>query len=101
MSSETRIVEQAAWCGRYGYHLSDLQARVIASRWHGGQASPLYSLASTGSTGDMDSLLSEIERDVEEAGDDVTEADALRGLAGYVVAAGRRGPVLGWSDLRW
>lgn len=30
------------------YEIEDFEAREIASKWHGGQSSPLYALASTG-----------------------------------------------------
>ena len=80
--------------------LTDGQARRIASDWHGGQWSKLYSLASTGSTeddnGSTDALLGEIDRELGNA----TEGQAeLAQLGDYVRQAGARGPVPGWANL--
>lgn len=78
--------------------ITDLTARIIASAWHGGQSSPLYSLASCGAivegvSGEIASCRSAAESE------HWAELDAL---AEYVESHedGRR-PVRGWSDLHW
>jgi hypothetical protein len=78
--------------------ISDAQARSIAAAWHGGQASPLYSLASCGAIGDVDAVRREIGNDLEtvEVG---PERRPLLALDVYVREHGQRGPVSGWSAL--
>lgn len=46
-------------------NIGDSGARVIASQWHGGQSSSLYSFASTGYIGE--GLLDEIRREIQTA----------------------------------
>ena len=83
--------------------ITNLEARKIASDWHTGQASPMYALASTGAF--VPFLLREIEREVADclkAGN--PESDRLLDLYAYVLEStggDERGPVEGWSDLKW
>ena len=94
--SDTTIISEAVTDWQQGHPITDLQARVIASAWHGGQASALYSLASCGAIrGDLES---EIVSVIVETGD---ETEELAALGAYVGRAGERGPVDGWSDLHW
>lgn len=76
--------------------ISHGQARVIASEWHGGQASPLYALASSGAV-DLDRVVTEVDMCLAAA--DSAEDMRLRALRRYVRTCGSRGPVRGWSDL--
>lgn len=78
--------------------ISDAQARSIASAWHGGQWSPLYSLASSGAIDDVDSVRREISGDLETV-DVGRERRPLLALDVYVREHGTRGPVAGWSGL--
>ena len=91
--------------------ISDAWARRTAAEWHGGQASALYMLASSGATHDarhgLDTLLDEIDNDrrnaellqggVRGAG----QGRELGDLLAYVTAVGARGPQQGWADLPW
>lgn len=80
--------------------------RALAAAWHSGMSSPLYALASSGA------IVDGIEREVEEAIADAerfgtTDPDyaadvvPLRHLLTYVRHHGPRGPVEGWSDIRF
>jgi hypothetical protein len=81
-------------------YIDDGTARTIAESWHGGQASPLYSLASCGAIADKADLLAEIERCADIAEDIDGFAECLA-LACYVhaVRSKTRKPVDGWSPL--
>lgn len=76
--------------------ISDAQARSIAAAWHGGQASPLYALASSGAI--VDNVRREIGNDLETV-DVGPERRPLLALDVYVREHGQRGPVSGWSGL--
>lgn len=80
--------------------ITDGQARKIASEWHGGQSSPLYSLASTGAI-NLPDVLHEIMVDAAAVGPENSpgQLDALVALDDYVHTVGARGPVTGWSDI--
>lgn len=85
----------------------DLSAlRALAAAWHGGQWSPLYALASSGAI--VDGIEREIEEDIaiaERFGttdpDYAEDVLPLRQLLIYVRQHGPRGPVDGWSDIRF
>lgn len=75
--------------------INDTTARVIASRWHMGQSSALYSFASTGAI-NLDALQAEMLAnftDPNATDDDREELDVL-GL--YLLETGDREPVEGW-----
>lgn len=92
--SDQDIINTAIAEWQAGHPISDGQARVIAAGWHGGQASPLYSFASTGAI--RPSVLSEVERERDHAaGTEYTEE--LDALLGYLQRVGNREPVRGWS----
>ncbi|GAA1029199.1 hypothetical protein GCM10009565_59170 [Amycolatopsis albidoflavus] len=77
--------------------ITDGQARRIASDWHGGMSSALYSLASSGAI-DLDRLRDEISRELRQL--DVGEVRReLLALDKYVRTAGARPPRAGWSRL--
>lgn len=80
-------------------NVSDSGARVIASQWHGGQASDLYSFASTGYIGE--SLLDEIRREIQTAAEQgLSDSVAhLIALEQYVEGRGDTGEVAQWSQL--
>jgi hypothetical protein len=78
--------------------LSDLEARQIASYWHGGQSSPLYALTSSGA------LVKGVHEELTDCAANTDDPDwwiELDMLLTYVRAHYPRGPVEGWSDLRW
>lgn len=88
--------------------ISDAQARTIASQWHGGQASGLYSFTSTGVVDRVvvAEVVAELSAALEAAALDDTNIELqdnardLRALAKYVISVGRRTtPVPGWSKL--
>ena len=93
-----------------GIEVSDLLAKVLASEYHGGQSSALYSFASTGAI--RSDLISEIE-DAKRLTSTNAQLKALEGLQSYVEAAigepsdeddpprFARDPVDGWSRLSW
>lgn len=104
MSIDAAIISQAVSTHRHGDTISDLQARVIANAWHGGQSSALYSLTSTGAI--TDATLAELYEElrfIDARGPvDGGEADyELTALLDYAKTYGPRGPVDGWSELRW
>jgi hypothetical protein len=77
--------------------ISDGQARRIASEWHGGMSSALYSLASSGAI-DLDRMRDEISRELWKL--DVGEVRReLLALDKYVRTAGARPAQSGWSRL--
>lgn len=84
----------ALW--RRGQVINDGQARVIASDWHGGQGSSMYSLTSCGAIDDR--LHDEIEQAIREASIGQRRLSLLA-LDRYVRQAGERGPISGWSGL--
>lgn len=77
-----------------GEQITDAEARVIATEWHGGPLSALYSLATCGAV--RDDLANEIAR--EQSYQDRT-APELYALRQYVLANGVRPPVSGWANL--
>lgn len=84
-----------------GEEISDACARVIASWWHGDAAGVGYSFVSTGAILDSGTA---VWRALTEDGKLYDTADAfdkraLDYLGTYLVNAGQRGPVNGWSDL--
>ncbi len=80
-----------------GEEIADGTARVIASWWHGGQSSAAYSFVSTGAVDDATDLW----REMFDGYHAMSPRDRLAGdmLGTYLMRAGRRGPVAGWSDL--
>jgi hypothetical protein len=77
--------------------IADDIARRIASQLHGGQATALYSLASTGAIDPerlRDELLAAYELHPPEQ-----IRDWIDCLGTYALHAGERGPVEGWADL--
>jgi hypothetical protein len=77
--------------------ISDAQARSIASAYHGGQFSALYSLSSTGAI-DVERVTSEVSTAVQEL-EPGPDRRPLLALDKYVRTHGTRGPVPGWSKL--
>lgn len=77
--------------------INDGQARRIASEWHGGMSSALYSLGSSGAI-DLDRVQHEISRELGQL--DVGEVQReLLALDKYVRTAGARPAQPGWSHL--
>jgi hypothetical protein len=99
LSPDDAFLEAAlAEAERTGSTIQNVAARMIASQFHGGQASALYSLASSGAI-DLEPLVDEYCEVY--LGEDTTEADKqkLHHLGRYVLEYGNRGPVAGWSEL--
>lgn len=79
--------------------LDDLGARIVASWWHGGQSTALYSFVSTGAI--SDDLLWEIGK-CDTGGLTAEDLFTLAALARYVETnLTARPPVDGWSDMHW
>ena len=77
--------------------ITDGQARRIASDWHGGMSSALYSLASSGAI-DRERVRDEISRELQQL--DVGEVRReLLALDKYVRTAGVRPAQAGWSHV--
>lgn len=73
---------------------------MFAADWHGGQASALYALASSGAI--VAGVEGEIRRAMDASGVNVSTARVhLSRLLAYVESNGERGPQAGWSELRW
>ena len=73
--------------------IDDATARAIASQYHGGQTSALYSFTSTGA------ITEETKLAVDHELEDEIDTRFLRALRAYVVYWRERGPVDGWSRL--
>lgn len=83
-----------------GREIDDRTARIIASAWHSGQSSPLYSLASTGAiNADTSAEIADNMSNVDETKED--DLSELGMLSSYVEHHGIRGRQNGWSDLHW
>lgn len=103
MTSDQDIVDAAVAEHHAGHPITDGQARVIASQWHGGQFSALYTFASSGATVLWDDdwqsedplarIRGEITQDLN------PEHPELEALLAYVERVGARSPVEGWSTL--
>ena len=93
MTDEYRIAQGIRAAIVSGGIIDDVTARLIASQWHGGQATALCSFATTGAI--TEDLLDEIESETE------TESEELAALHEYVEYHSIRGPVAGWSRLHW
>jgi hypothetical protein len=78
--------------------ITDGQARTIASDWHGGQASALYALASSGAIPDVEAVRREISTDLATV-DVGKERRPLLALDTYVREAGQRDRQPGWASL--
>lgn len=93
--------------------MTDGEVRFCASRWHGGQASPLYALCSTGSVlpgvageievclgqcEDIEPYIHQSEHDGEAESLQAADRRQLRGLLAYVDYHGLRGPQICWTD---
>lgn len=77
----------------------DLRARQIAADWHDGQRCVLYALASAGTiASEAPDLLTSLSLRRSVSAVQVHELDWLRD---YCRVHGPRGPVAGWSSLRW
>jgi hypothetical protein len=90
--------------------ITDLDARRIASEWHGGGGSALYAFASTGAIDTAywsHSITDEIWRclrnDVESRSleEQIPALRDLTALLAYVDHHAERGPVAGWGKLTW
>lgn len=95
--SDADIVAEAVARFHRTEHITDGEARVIASQWHGGQSSALCTLATTGGVryGEvLDEIWGELNRDQESV-----DRQALEALMAYVFSVGPRGSVAGWSKL--
>ena len=81
--------------------IGDATARTIASQWHGGQASELYSFASTGrvSEGVRDEARAALRQAVASVKENEDQAAHLLALAKYLTATQDRDAVDGWSNL--
>lgn len=92
------ITQAVADASNYDAIISHAVARMIASQWHSGQRSALYSFASCGAIAGP-ALESAITNEMN-AADKESDIEALRALWSYVQVHGpKRGPVAGWSSL--
>lgn len=77
--------------------IDDITARVIASRWHGGQGSLLYTFESTGEI-DLEGVTQELLLDFRDEARTFMEREELDYLAQYLIANGDREAVEGWHE---
>lgn len=102
---EARTAEREAWderviregieaAVREGRSIDDRTARYIASQLHGGQASALYALASSGAV--WPEVIEELGRELDEQPASVRAWNDS--LAAYCALRGDRGPVDGWVE---
>lgn len=100
LSDEERIKLAIAEAGEDGT-IDHTTARIIASRYHDGQASALYSLASSGRV-DLRALGPELDANVFEFVDDGEALDELNALLKYIVESGERDAIPYWHEAtRW
>lgn len=78
--------------------INDTEARMIASHWHSGAASPLYALSSTGTI--TNDTVAEIQSNIDQERD-LFAIEELSDLRDYCQYHGIRGPQDGWSKLNW
>jgi hypothetical protein len=74
--------------------MTDSEARTVASWWHGGQASALYSFVSTGAI--FPGLLTEVNSNKPETTDDARD---INELAQYIASKGYRDAQPGWANV--
>jgi hypothetical protein len=77
--------------------ISDTVARIIASQFHDGQASEMYSFASTGRI-DREALAQEIFTFIFVGPDSEPENDKIEAFALYILETGDRDAVEGWNE---
>ena len=105
--SDQSIIDHAVERHQAGEIISDLEARVIANAWHGGQFTALYSFASTGTISPVsdDYLGSEVEDEIERELEVCAPLDLshheLEALLAYVRSKGPRSAPEGWTNLHW
>lgn len=102
-SDEERIHAAIAEWRENGSHgtIDAVTARIIASRWHGGQISALYSFQTTGKI-DLEQLSTEMLQNVVETLHDPEAQEELEALGLYFLEVGDRERVEGWAtETRW
>lgn len=100
ITNEERIIIGAVNDFVDGKGISELQAKVIASQWHGGQASALYSFASTGAIND-EAIRGELYQTLKDQKPFSQDDLALQALTNFIISRGSRGPQSEWPLLRW
>lgn len=78
--------------------IDDATARRIASQLHSGQASPLYSLASSGAV-DAEAVTHELDQNADDPEADEHVRHMARHLGNYALAHDGREPIDGWYKL--
>lgn len=92
---EDGIARASVW----GEELDDLTARIIASQWHSGQHSLLYSFASTGAI--QEGILAEVNTCIQHLSTSPTHKMELEYLFRYFMYWGGRDPQENWHELTW
>lgn len=85
-----------------GVVIDDEVARVIASWWHGGQATRAYSFVSTGAVAEPDDLIAELavsQRQATDPSDAEDDVMLLRELGKYIRHYGPRPAKPFWSEI--
>src|SRR6266540_6629276 len=94
-TGDERIIREGIECAlRDGTEIDDRTARYIASQLHDGQASALYSLASTGAI--AEEVHAELTRDFDQQDDQVK--NWVNWLGTYCLNREWKGPVTGWVE---
>jgi hypothetical protein len=97
-TTDERVIAAGIWEARAeDREVADDIARKIAAQLHGGQATALYSFASTGAIQDYERLRDELVADYERQPEQVREW--IDCLGTYALHTGERGPVEGWAGL--
>lgn len=84
--------------------ITDVEARRIASDWHGGGGSALYVLTSTGAIvlNDQGMEWLNVKEEIQACLDSTySDQSRLEWLLKYVEKHGSRGLVVGWGQLSW
>lgn len=97
-NEELHINAGVAAAEYFGMNIQDWTASRIAAQFHDGQASHLYSLASTGNV-DTAGCFRELVQTAHEEGRTSTELNWLHALGRYVIAHDGQRPVRHWRIL--
>ncbi len=99
MDDLTTVIRHATEAQARDEEISDACARMIAAMWHGGQASDGYAFASSGAISDPDDVYRSLFGVATYAALPAEEKILADMMGTYLIRAGRRGPVSGWSRL--
>jgi hypothetical protein len=93
----TKVASEVEAALKENRQLSDAGARVVASLYHMGQTSPGHEFLTTGAIPDPVEVWRDLFDEYSQGNFDTQLTGAM--MLNYLIQAGKRGPVPGWSDL--